>query len=101
LVHAKLNRAMLKNSMDRRTTDALSEQIVTGAVFAAMRGSLREQAEVIGVTHDSHGIPHVRYHLQLDRAGNHDRVGMRTLALSSFCERYIHRQLESPNKSLA
>lgn len=78
--------------MSRMSSTKENDSVVCGAIFAAIRGATQERAEVLGVAKDGLGIPHVRYQLELHRAGNCSSVGQRTLALNSFCDRYRHAQ---------
>jgi len=70
-------------------------QIVSGAIFAAKQGAMMERAEILSVGKDHFGIPHVRYQLELKRGCNRPTVVQRTLALSSFRDRYRERLSES------
>ncbi len=70
---------------------ATIEAIECGTVFRALCGLLEEKAEVLSVGNDRAGIPHVRFQLEVKRGCSTPSVEQRTLALSSFRDRYRER----------
>jgi len=69
------------------------EYITAGSTFRRTEAHVVETAEVLSVSTDSFGIPHVRYNVSFQRpartATHHE--GQRVLALKSFAERYTER----------
>ena len=68
------------------------ENITAGSTFRRTEPNVVETAEVLSVTRDSYGIPHVRYTVRFQRATRAPTTeGQRVLALKSFAERYTER----------
>jgi hypothetical protein len=69
------------------------EYITAGSTFRRTEPHVVETAEVLSVSTDSFGIPHVRYNVSFHRptrsSATHE--GQRVLALKSFAERYTER----------
>lgn len=68
------------------------ENITAGSTFRRTEPNVVETAEVLSVTRDSYGIPHVRYTVRFQHATRAPTTeGQRVLALKSFAERYTER----------
>lgn len=68
------------------------EYITAGSTFRRTEAHVVETAEVLSVSTDSFGIPHVRYNVSFQRpARPATSEGQRVLALKSFAERYTER----------
>jgi hypothetical protein len=68
------------------------EYITAGSTFRRTEPHMVETAEVLSVSSDSFGIPHVRYTVRFQRATRPPTTeGQRVLALKSFAERYTER----------
>jgi hypothetical protein len=70
------------------------ELIKAGGVFRYRHDDYVETAQVLGITSDATGIPHVRYQVLIERP-NMGRLmeGPRILNLRSFIERFSERLL--------
>jgi len=68
------------------------EYIKAGSSFRRTQPDMVETAEVVSVSADSFGIPHVRFHVSFKRpARDAMKEGPRVLALKTFIERYTER----------
>ena len=68
------------------------EYITAGSTFRRTDAHVVETAEVLSVSTDSYGIPHVRYNVSFQRPARPAmNEGQRVLALKSFAERYTER----------
>jgi hypothetical protein len=67
--------------------------IEKGCIYRRVRADRTvETAKVLGLHHDSFGIPHVRYHVRFARVdGLPHREGPRTLSVTSFMQQYRER----------
>jgi hypothetical protein len=84
------------NVFARRGSDI--ELIKAGGVFR-YRGpeNLVETAQVLGITSDATGIPHVRYQVMIERPYLGRMIdGPRILNLRSFVERFSERLMPVP-----
>jgi len=70
-----------------------AEQVQPGVTFRVVHPNhLIETAEVLSVGTDRYGIPHVQYQVRFQRSNRSVfEESQRTLALSSFAERYRER----------
>lgn len=67
-------------------------KVTAGAVYERLAsGSLHERAEVLDVTADEFGIPHVRFCLEVRRGPELHTRDSRTLSLDSFADRFHER----------
>ena len=68
------------------------EYITAGSTFRRTDAHVVETAEVLSVSSDPYGSPHVRYKVRFQRpARPATNEGQRVLALRSFAERYTER----------
>lgn len=67
---------------------AIVESVECGTVFRAAIGLIEEKAEVLSISKDGSGIPHVKFQLEVKRGCSTPSVEQRTLALDSFRARY-------------
>jgi hypothetical protein len=67
--------------------------IEKGCIYRRVRADRTvETAKVLGLHHDSFGIPHVRYQVMFGRVdGLPHRDGPRTLSVTSFMQQYRER----------
>jgi len=69
-----------KRSCNQPVPGSVHERIIGGRTV--------EQAEVLEVSQDGMGIPHVRYRVTHIHASRRARAGLRVLALSSFLSQF-------------
>lgn len=68
------------------------EYITAGSTFRRTQPDMIETAEVLAVSTDSFGIPHVRYNVSFKRQTRDvTNEGQRVLALKTFAQRYTER----------
>ena len=68
------------------------EYITAGSTFLRTDAHMIETAEVLSVSPDTYGIPHVRFNVSFQRPTRSiTHEGQRVLALKSFAERYTER----------
>jgi hypothetical protein len=68
------------------------EYITAGSTFRRTDAHVIETAEVLSVSTDTYGIPHVRFNISFQRPTRSvTHEGQRVLALKSFAERYSER----------
>ena len=68
------------------------EYITAGSTFRRTEAQVIETAEVLSISTDTFGIPHVRFNVSFQRPTRSvTHEGQRVLALKSFAARYTER----------
>jgi len=68
------------------------EYVTAGSTFRRTDANIIETAEVLSVSTDTFGIPHVRFNVSFQRPTRSvTHEGQRVLALKSFAARYTER----------
>jgi len=68
------------------------ENVTAGSTFRRTDANIIETAEVLSVSNDTFGIPHVKFNVSFQRPTRTvTHEGQRVLALKSFAERYTER----------
>jgi hypothetical protein len=71
---------------------ATCEDITAGSTFRRTEAHVIETAEVLSISNDTFGIPHVRFNVSFQRPTRSvTHEGQRVLALKSFAARYTER----------